>query len=291
MKKAYRVPRTTFRAQAGLIFGTKYAVRSTLATGNILPLAVIMMLIILMAGIGIGIVVLEGVQRAQQADQAVAAYYMSDSGVERQLYEIRRNNQTLSYVSGLGGTYFNGGTWQSSSGLEQPLSKQISKVATTSFAVLDLFNPDNIATPVNIDSMGLTWSKDPTCSLPNSRMEVSYAQWDVSLGVPVFPTSFTVLNKDSSGSMTVPLSSTVNYRIRLKAYDCPAVNVTAIFSRLGTQVAYPGDITLSAEGTYGKATQKIMVTMPKLDVLSGVFGYVLFSECTLVKGTGGVVCP
>jgi hypothetical protein len=50
---------------------------------------------------------------------------------------------------------------------------------------------------------------------------------------------------------------------------------------------FPGDISLGAEGTYGKASQKIVVTMPKLDVLSGLYSFVIFSECQLVKGLPG----
>ncbi|MBI5655155.1 hypothetical protein HZC53_05910 [Candidatus Uhrbacteria bacterium] len=279
MSKTYLVARTSYRVQK--------------RPGNILPLAVIMMLIILMAGIGIGVVVLEGAQRAQQADQAVAAYYMADSGVERQLYEIRKNNQTRSFVATLGGVYFNGGTWQSSSGLEQPTSKSFTTVATSSFAVLDLFDPDNLIAPLGIDNMHLTWTSDPACGGTPSRIEVSYAYWDVVMGVPQFPSDnqFRVANKISCCSLDEPLDSNKRYRIRLKAYDCPAKNVLATFTGGGVAKTYPGDITLSAEGTYGKATQKIAVTMPKLDILSGVFGYVIFSECTLVKGAGGVVCP
>ena len=262
--------------------------------GNILPLALIMMMILLMGGIGIGIVVMEGSKRAAESNDSVTAYYLADSGVEKQLYEIRKNNQTLAYVNTLGGTYFNGGRWVSTGGLEQPVSKTITQVTTSSFAVLDLFDPDNVSTALNITQMRLTWAKDPGCGGPVSNMEVSYAYWDVIAGVPQFPTDnqFVVVPKNGTGSLVVVLDANKRYRIRLKTSDCPAINVTAaFFNSAGAQIPYPGDITLSAEGTYQAATQKIAVTMPKLDVLSGVFSYVLFSECTLVKGTGATVCP
>ena len=82
------------------------------------------------------------------------------------------------------------------------------------------------------------------------------------------------------------------YRIRLRAVNGTATNVTVQVYRGGTLVAFPGDITLGAEGTYGRATQKITVTMPKLDVLSGLYSFVVFSECQLLKGVGGSpTCP
>jgi hypothetical protein len=264
------------------------------AKGNILPLALIMMMIILMGGIGIGVVVMEGSKRAAISDQSVTAYYLADSGVEKQLYEIRKNYQTLTYVNTLGLDYGDGRKWVSTGGLEQTLSKTMTRVSTSSFAVLDLFDPDNISAALNISQMRLTWSKDPACAAPAANMEVSYAYWDVVAGVPQFPTDnqFVVEPKNGTGNLVVVLDPNRRYRIRLKTFDCEAINVTAaFFDGTGTQRPYPGDITLAAEGTYRQATQKIAVTMPKLDVLSGVFGFVLFSECTLVKGTGAVVCP
>lgn len=267
----------------------------TIHRGNILPLAVIMTLTILLAGIGIATVVLEGSQRAVSTDQSVAAYYMADSGIERQLFELRKNNQTAAYVNTLGGTYFNGGRWMSSGAYEPATSKKISYVATSSFAVIDLFDPDNLNAPLGIARMTVTWTKDPTCTGPQSNMEVSYAYWTVSGGVPQLPSDnqFVVQPKDGSGSLTIStLDPNSSYRVRLRAYDCPATNVVVTLGDSGgAQVAFPGDITLGAEGTYGKATQKIAVTMPKLDVLSGLFGFVIFSECTLVKGTGIQTCP
>ncbi len=263
--------------------------------GNILPLALIMMLTILMAGIGLGTVVLEGSRRAKAMDASVAAYYLADSGIERQLYEVRKNNQTVNYLNTLGGSYFNGGSWVSTGAYEPIVSKKISMVSTSSFAVIDLFDPDNLGTMLGVASMTVTWEKDPTCLAPTSNIEVSYAYWEIVGGVPEWPSDnqFVVLPKNGAGLMTVgPLDPNRAYRIRLKAFDCPAINMEVeLYDAVSQPKAFPGDITLGAEGTYSKATQKISVTMPKLDVLSGLFSYVIFSECTLVKGTGVQECP
>lgn len=254
-----------------------------------------MTLTILLAGLGIGSVVLEGSARARSTDASVAAYYMADSGIERQLYEVRKNNQTVSYLATLGGSYFNGGSWVSTGAYEPATGKKFTQVATSSFAVIDLFDPDNLTSPPGIGELVLTWAKDPSCTAPMSNIEVSYAYWELSGGIPQWPSDnqFVVLPKNGSGSLTVsPLDPNRAYRVRLKAFDCAAVNVNAaLFDPGGAPKAFPGDITLGAEGTYSKTTQKIAVTMPKLDVLSGLFGYVIFSECTLVKGSGVQECP
>jgi hypothetical protein len=268
---------------------------SHLCRGNILPLAIIMTLTVLMAGIGIGNVVLQGSQQAKTTDESVAAYYMADSGIERQLYELRKNNQPLPYLNTLGGSYFNGGSWASTGALEPTTAKRYSRVATSSFEVADLFDPDNLTAPPGISSMVMTWEKDPSCIAAASNIEVSYAYWQIVGGVPQWPSDnqFVVLPKNGTGSLTVsPLDPTRDYRFRFKSYDCPAVNmVVNLYDSDGAAKPFPGDITLGAEGTYSKATQKIAVTMPKLDILSGLFSYVIFSECTLVKGSGVQVCP
>lgn len=267
------------------------------AHGNILPLALIMTFTILMAGIGIGTVVLEGSQRARDTDASVAAYYMADSGIERQLFEVRKNNQTISYINTLGGSYFNGGSWVSTGAYEPTTSKKIPRVATNSFEVIDLFDPDNLTTAPGIAAMNVTWSKaDPACVGP-STLEVSYGYWSVVGGVPQLPDEtqgqYVVIPKNSTYDLTVsPLDPTRAYRVRFKSYGCAAGTViVSLFDSGGAPKAFPGDFTLGAEGTFSRATQKIAVTMPKLDVLSGIFGFVIFSECTLVKGSGVQVCP
>jgi hypothetical protein len=82
------------------------------------------------------------------------------------------------------------------------------------------------------------------------------------------------------------------YRLRLRALNGEVTGATAKVYRNDAQMPFPGDITLGAAGTYGKATQSIVVTMPKLDVLSGLYSFVVFSECQLVKGLPGEpTCP
>lgn len=274
--------------------------------GDILPLALIMTTMVLLASIGIGQVVLEGLQGARNTDLSVGAYYMADAGVERQLYEIRKNNQPIDYINTLdtkvtSPAFPTGSTavaWKSVEGLGVANVKVIPFVDTTSFAEVDLFDPNDLgkkATPPvpDISRVDISWSYDATkCALP-SQLEASYGYWDLSSGVPQLPTDkqYVVLPKQGS-PMSVPLPIPHNdYRLRLRFYNCPAANVkiTAFdTSPTPKQTAFPGDVTLSAEGFYGEATQKIAVTLPKQDVLSGLFSYVIFSECTLYKGTGAV---
>ena len=254
--------------------------------GDILPLALIMTSMVLLASVGIGTVVLEGLQRSKDTDQSVGAYYMADSGVERQLYEIRKNNQTYTYVNTLSANLATtpvNQSWKSVGALGTNATKVIPLVDVTSFAVVDLFDPDQLTKPPMIDTVTIDWSKATTCgAFQQSTLEASYGSWNIPLfGVPTWTDNYVVLSKDSSGHLVInSLNPNSDYRLRLRFYGCSAKDVTIKTNKS----SFPGDITLSAEGTYGEATQKIAVSMPKQDVLSGLFSYVVFSECTLYKG-------
>ena len=285
-----------------------------LAAGNALPLALMMTRVIMLAGMGLGLVVIEQNRRSIETDQAIYSYYMADAGIERQLYDVRKQNVTLTTYQNKSVNYPNGGTWLSTTGLVNVSSKTYASVVKDQFATVDLFDPDNVSVPSNVCKLEVSWVNDPnTCTNgANAQIEASYGYWTIDpvTGIPSWPTDnqFVVLTKSIQGNTSVYPGSTMvisglqptqAYRIRLRSYYCNALSVKvqayAINSGTGqcdqTNFSFPGDITLSAQGSYGVSSQKITVTMPKLDVLSGVFSYVVFSECSIVKGTGTITCP
>ncbi len=254
--------------------------------GNILPLALLITFMMLLTGIGIGTVVLEGSQRAKDTDESVSAYYMADSGIERQLYEIRKKQQSLADIASLSSDYPGGGAWVSTAGLEQVSQKSIPSIADSDFVIFDLFDPDALEASPNIDEIRINWAG-------NAQLEVGYAQWPVGEKVIWPDTDAFVIRYGFAPSLSIAgLDPTHAYRVRIKAINGTADNITVGTYQNSTPQPFPGNITLSTEGTFGKATQKIAVVMPKQDVLSGVYSFVLFSECQLLKGVGGApICP
>lgn len=257
----------------------------TKTAGNILPLALIMTFVVLLSGIAVGTIVLEGLQRARETNDSISAYYMADSGIERELFEIRKNGRTLTDVAALGSDYPNGGTWASTAALEQSMEKIVDRVTVNDFTVIDLFDPDSLGAAANVDDLHIAWTG-------NGALDVGYAQWQTG-GTVVWPSDDAAVSQVGVGnSMNIILDPTKGYRIRVRARDADAEHVVISATKAGVTVPFPGNITLGAEGTFGKATQKITVSMPKSDVLSGVFSYVIFSECQLLKGVPGApVCP
>lgn len=254
--------------------------------GNILPLALIMTLTILLAGVGIGTVVLEGSSRAREIDDSVAAFYMSDSGIERQLFELRKRDATLPEVAALASVYPNAGAWQSTAEIETADQKTFPAIQDGDFHVIDLFDPNNLASAGGVDQLQIDW-------FGAGQLEIGYAQW-TSGSIVTWPSEDSYVFQTAFGpSYTVAgLDAAKAYRFRIKAMNGDASNVVVTAFKNGAPVPFPGDITLSAEGTYGKATQKTAVTLPKLDVLSDIYGFVIFSECQILKGVAGVpICP
>ncbi len=265
-----------------------------MSRGSILPLALIMTLTILLAGIGLSTIVIEGVRRAKGTDQSVAAYYMSDAGIERQLYAVRKQNATLSSLSDLKATYPDGAGWKSTGYLEPAEAVQrLATLKTTAFAVLDLFDPDDVYKAPGVAKVTAWWASGSECGSTKAGLEIDYASVKTS-GAGFVETDFKLARAETSPFTVSGLNPSLPYRLRLKAFNCLAKDVyLTLYDVFGAPVNFFGNIALGSEGTYGQATQKIVVTMPKQDILSGLFGgYVLFSECQVLKGGTGIpICP
>jgi hypothetical protein len=76
--------------------------------------------------------------------------------------------------------------------------------------------------------------------------------------------------------------------VRIKAFGCDINNLVFTAwsedNASGTQKEIPSRITIKSTGTFGFSTQAIKTIMPRKSIMSGLYDYVLFSECSLVKG-------
>lgn len=280
--------RTTHNAQRRTL--RRYTLHVT--RGNIVALALVLTSIILLVGIGIGIVVTEGSNRAQEGDSAAAAYYMANSGVEMQLYGVRKDNRTLTEVATASSSYPGGSKWVSTTGYEQTGTKVVQKLDKEQFTFADLFDPDNLASTFNVAKVTISWLPGDDCGMGAPDMELGSAEWKFEGGSVQWPTDGNyIIYPFSASPMSVNLDQTKQYRLRLRPYKCGAKNIQiSMFNAGGAPLNYPGDITLGSEGFYGKTTQKVTVSMPRQDILSGLFSYIVFSQDKLCKkvGTAGV---
>lgn len=264
--------------------------------GNITALAMIMIAMVLLVGIAVGVVVLEGSRRAVETDKAVGAYYMANSGIEMQLYDVRKNEMRLSAVATSTSLYPGGSSWRSTSGYETSTVKTIDQLSEEELSFVDLFDPDKINMPSGVARVNLVWEGEAaTCQ---SDLEIGYTVWDVgaSIAWPVDAADYTIeiAPYSSHGGFNIgPLDTTKAYRMRLRPFKCGAKDIRiTMLDGGGVVMAYPGEIALGSEGTYKQTTQRLRVTMPRQDILSGIFSYIVFSQEQLCKRVGGAgVCP
>ncbi len=260
--------------------------------GDILPLALVVMATIVLGAFTLGFLILQGLLRTRDLDASTVAYYAADSGVERQLYAVRKLSANVSALAAMSANYANGSSWSASgSGFKTTNAKTFSKISAGDFQFVDLFNPDQLNMASGVAQVRWTYTAAVGCIL-----EVAYAQWDVSKA-SILPSQFMV-QEDNIGIPThfLDIDPQHAYRIRFRPKGCQVTNLSVSAYTIPGDIAtvpFPGDITVASQGVYGKTTQSISVTMPRLEILSGIFSYVLFSECTLYKDSSGgsPVCP
>lgn len=253
--------------------------------GNILPLALVIMTTILLAGLGVGIVVLEGLRRTADIDASMNAYYAADAGVERQLYDLRKRFTEVSGLQELNETFSNGSSWTAASSTYlQTLSKTFGSVAAEDFAFVDLYDPDNIGAAAGVGRVDWSWEAGADCpgDVP-PEVEMGYAQW--LAGGSVLPQDFAIVRGLTPSGMVTVLDPLKGYRLRFRPKECAATALQVEVSPTASYapMEFPGDITIGAIGSHNRATQAITVTVPRQDVLSGIFSFAVFSECQLVK--------
>jgi hypothetical protein len=163
-----------------------------------------------------------------------------------------------------------------------------------------LWDPDAAATAFGAQSLTFSW--DDNCG-GTSGLEIIAVGWDpTAAGMPF--TGETAFHGDSPAHTFLrdPVRVIDNefapdrsYRVRLRAKVCDiynlAVSAWSADDGGGDILPIPSRISTLSSGTFGTAQQSIDVRLPRLQPLSGAFDYVIFSQCSILKGVSGAPCP
>jgi hypothetical protein len=249
---------------------------------NILPLALVVTATILIGGLALGTIVLDALRRSAETDDSMVAYYAADAGIERQLYAVRKELADVGDLGTMGESFTNGSEWVASdpSRFITTDAKVFSEINEGDFQFVDLFDPDEVGAAGGVGKVDWTW----TGPGGGCEVELGYSDWDVT-SPSIIPEEFKIV-QSIGGTGVLILDPSRAYRLRFRPRHCDITNlVIRVYptGSSGTPVAFPGDITIASDGAFERTTQAIAVTMPRLDILSGVFSYVIFSECTLFK--------
>lgn len=250
--------------------------------GTVLLLALLVMASIVVAGIGLGQILINQLRQAILLDNSIIAYYAAESAIESSLYKIRGLDIPLSSLP-LSGTLDNNAEWT----LEYKNSRPdiTTNIMENKTYQLDLFDPDDLSWMPGIEALKFSWEGP-------GQLEVAYTSWTPAPSITWPQEQYEVVTPAISfmppGIIYNGIVGNKAYRIRLRAIggDIYNLNITGWADDAaspGNQVDLPSHITLEANGSIGRARQAVSASIPRHAQLSGIFDFVLFSEEPIAK--------
>ncbi len=274
--------------------------------GSVLLLALLVMSGILVVSASLGTISLLNLRQARVIDDAITAFGAAESGAEQTLYQLRRLGTPSSTLAAnaadtssnvySGVPMSNGSRWtRTLVASENTVFASIPK--DKSYEIV-LWDPETPSVPAGVESLTFSW--DDACG-GTSGLEVLAAGWDPAVSGGFSPV---VAFHGTSPALTFlrvtprvidnDFTAGKAYRVRLRAKSCDisnlAVNAYAGDNAGGSQVPIPSRIAVDSTGTFGAARQAMEFRLPRLQPLSGAFDFVIFSQCSLLKGVTGVPC-
>ena len=275
--------------------------------GTVLLMALLVMSGVLIVGASLGTISVLNLRQARVIDDAVIAFGAAESGAEQTLYQIRRvgtpsstlaanpDDDSSSVYSGI--PMGNGSRWaRTLTSDETTIFTSIPK--DKSYEVV-LWDPETPGSPAGVESMTFSW--DDSCG-GTSGLEVLSAGWDPGAVGGFEPVL--AFHGDSPALTFLRVTPRVidndftsgkAYRVRLRAKVCDisnlAISAYSADDAGGGQVPIPSQIAVDSTGTFGTARQAMELKLPRLQPLSGAFDFVIFSQCSLLKGVSGAPCP
>jgi Tfp pilus assembly protein PilX len=256
--------------------------------GTVLLMALIIMSGVVISSMGVGSLIVSSLQQSRSLDNGISAFYAAESGVEDGLYAVRHQDALPSVVT-TPRTLGNNATWTRAVTNSESVV-YAGTISQDSSYEISLYNPDASTTPSNIDHLQITWTD--SCS-GCTVAQTSLVGW--KSGGPVLwdPNAAVNLYTWSGSGVTVSIPDlTKLYRFRIAAKNASMQNVQIrAFDGSGVPTTVPGRVRIDAIGTFNQNSQKLTATLPRGVPLSGIFDFVVFSECSLVKGTSAGSCP
>jgi hypothetical protein len=291
--------------------------------GVILILSLMIMAILLSMALGFGVFIISDLRQAAEIDDSMFAYYSADSGIERTLYLFRKaDKEKIGGFSGAVGTLSdNDKTGDVDGDGQSDWSIEDSTDYEPTFFRQRLFNGQSVKLYFlgrndgsNLSrSIKLEWLK----GLNSPKLQVVFTQLDPVLvdGVLVYytdidkvevsdtielsnPVCFDFKDRNPSGfSLLAPADYVMELRVLGSSNGfIENLAVTAHDEKKGINgcntPAYNNsydkeaisNITLKAVGNRRNTRQSVYVNIPSRDPVSGLLGFVLFSQEDITKG-------
>ncbi|MEK7653090.1 MAG: hypothetical protein AAB358_01230, partial [Patescibacteria group bacterium] len=271
--------------------------------GIILVLTIVMMAILFAIAISFAIFVISDIRQAGQIDNSVLAYYGAEAGLERSLFLFRKmdKEKIADFLpNDKVGEMANGATWtiEGSTDFEPNFLRQ--RLFGGQSVKLYFLNRSGGLPPMS-KSIKIDWEKGGAGGV---KIQVIFTQLNPQIdsdGAVVYYSDENKVGnipsdiyceefKDLDVKTGIKNSYYSNYVVEIRALGTSAddfinrLNVLA-YDTYGTDkctgnpnTSAISNITIRSEGDYGGARQQIIAQIPPRDPVSGLLGYVLFSE-------------
>jgi hypothetical protein len=269
-------------------------------------MALLVMSGVLIVGASLGTISLLTLRQGRIIDDSIIAFGAAETGAEQSLYQLRRVGATSGLLNASpnhdSGTVISGPAMTNASSWKRMVSSNETTIFTAiprdKTYELVLWDPENPSAPAGIESLRLAW--DDNCG-GTSSLEVLAAGWDPgaiggfnpSLGFHGDSPALTFL-RDPVRVIDNDFAANEAYRVRFRAKTCDVFNLAVsgwsadnADSGSGIIVNLPSRVAVTSTGSYGSSRQAMELRLPRLNPLSGVFDFVIFSQCSILKGVAG----
>ncbi len=255
---------------------------------------------IMLAASGLTSLIINSLQQTKAIDNGIMAFYGAETGIEEALYLARCGDPTADKrctgtappnVGGAGRILTNNVTWTRTVSTSES-SVYIPTIPQDSSVELLLYDPDSNTPLTGLDHVEISWTAPTTSAVP--VLSALVAGWLKNVAVTTPDQVQTYINKWTTGPATITVNDPNKlYRLRLRAENTALSGVTV---KAWTGLPSPAIINLNtrlvvtATGDYFGARQRLSATWPRRLPAAGLFDFVMFSECSLVK-TVPPSCP
>lgn len=280
--------------------------------GVILVFTLIIMSVFLSTAIGFSYFIISDINKARAIDNSIIAYYAADAAMEQSLFLLKKQNlvkslEELKTVRGSGSLSVSAAKWYilESTDFERSFLRQrLYNGQSVKFFILNRMSGVNSSKSITVE-----WLKAPSTSpkLQVSLTQLAYQQQGDSLvyytdtseveiadshnnGIGV--TCYNLKDVDFNGN---GLSFPADYVAEIKVFGGESDFVDRLSVRSYNKRCQEEEylksfnpdgitnLTLKAKGQYQKSNQYIIAHIVPKDPLSGLFGFVLFSEQDITK--------
>ncbi len=233
--------------------------------GYALLLAVIIVSAVLSGALALAGIVISEIRQTRELSDAVRAQTAAGTDIEQALFLLRKGTD----VPTTHGAIDRGGI-----SVERRVAPELEaaepyRIDQNDFISLPLAPNDSARSNVSIPQ----WTASADCQ-DQSWIEIAYVVWDPATGgFSVVRQSHARSESQTGLALLIPAHT---QEVRIRALYCDISGLTV--SNL------PARIVIGSTATIGSVKQAVEITVPRVAPVAGLFDFVVFSECSILKG-------